>query len=382
MDIGAGSVGDILEIMASSMLAVTTFSLTVMVSAYGTVTSNISPRATRLLLQDSTTQNALGTFLGAFLFSLVGVIALGTEIYGERGRLVMFGFTLLVIGLIVVTIIRWIDHLASFGRMEDAAGRVEAATITALHTRVDNPQAGTSTLYDPETEIPSDALPIYPKVAGYVQYVDIGGLSDWAEESDSQVYLICKPGTFVDTLQPLAWIATAKSDYPDKLCSLFSVGTERSFDQDPRFGVTVLAEIASRALSPGVNDPGTAIDIIGRAVRVFSVWKAEEVDGPLGKVCCPRVHVVPTSLHDAFDDFFLPIARDGAELIEVQVRLLKALRMLGRLGGDYAQNARRCAGVALEHARLAMDLDQDKQRVGILVAEINMMVQELEGGPR
>jgi uncharacterized membrane protein len=46
----------------------------------------------------------------------------------------------------------------------------------------------------------------------------------------------------------------------------------RYFDEDPRFGLITLSEIASRALSPAVNDPGTAIQIISSYVRLFSLW--------------------------------------------------------------------------------------------------------------
>ena len=99
--IGASAVDSILDILASSMLAVTTFSLSVMVSAYSAATSEVTPRATRLLMQDTTTQNVLGTFIGSFLYSLIGIIALSTEVYGESGRVIMFGMTLLVVALIV-----------------------------------------------------------------------------------------------------------------------------------------------------------------------------------------------------------------------------------------------------------------------------------------
>lgn len=73
--IGADSVDRILGIIASSMLTVTTFSLSTMVSAFSAATSNVTPRATRLVMEDSTTQNVLATFIGSFLFSLVGIIA-------------------------------------------------------------------------------------------------------------------------------------------------------------------------------------------------------------------------------------------------------------------------------------------------------------------
>ena len=371
LSIGAEAVGSILNILASSMLAVTTFSLTVMVSTYGTATSNITPRATRLLMRDTTTQNVLGTFLGSFLFSLVGIIALHTEVYGERGRMVLFGFTILVIVIIAVTMLRWIDHLTHFGRMEDTTSRVEAVILSALKSRIDNPAIGTTALFDPR-EIPDAAKPIHPGMTGYIRHIDIGRLSAWAEAHDSQIYLICTTGSLVHPLEPMAWVLCDEADVPKVLADSFSLGAERSFDQDPRFGLQVLAEIASRALSPGVNDPGTAIDVLGRVARLFSHWndEADEGTGPMGSMRCARVHVPPMELRDLFDDIFTPIARDGASLVEVQVRLQKTLRMLHQYGGPFAECAAAHSALALRRAQCAMALDEDKLRIRQLAAQI------------
>lgn len=117
--IGADAVDNILGIIASSMLAVTTFSLSTMVAAYAAATSNVTPRATRLVMEDTTTQNVLATFIGAFLYSLVGIIALSTGAYGSTGRVVLFVVTAGVIVLIVVTLLRWIDHLSRLGRVSE-----------------------------------------------------------------------------------------------------------------------------------------------------------------------------------------------------------------------------------------------------------------------
>src|SRR5690606_41571550 len=68
----------LLNIIASSMLAVTTFSLGVMTAAFSAATTNVTPRATRLLMEDDLTNNVLSTFIGAFLFSIVGIIVLKT----------------------------------------------------------------------------------------------------------------------------------------------------------------------------------------------------------------------------------------------------------------------------------------------------------------
>jgi uncharacterized membrane protein len=110
--IGTDAVDKILGILASSMLAVTTFSLNIMVTAYNAASSSVTPRATRLLVEDSTTQNVLATFIGSFLYSLVGIIALSMGAYGREGRAVLFFVTLLVIVLIIITLLRWIQHLA------------------------------------------------------------------------------------------------------------------------------------------------------------------------------------------------------------------------------------------------------------------------------
>jgi uncharacterized membrane protein len=86
----------------------------------------------------------------------------------------------------------------------------------------------------------------------------------------------------------------------------------RYFDEDPRFGLITLSEIASRALSPAVNDPGTAIQIISSYVRLFSLW-AEPLDSKkTEKKPYDRVAVPELTIEDLFEDAFRPLARDGA----------------------------------------------------------------------
>lgn len=121
--IGSDAVVDVLKIMASSMLAVTTFSLGVMVQAYSAATNNVTPRATTLIMQDHTSQNVLGTFIGSFLFSLVGIIALSTGYFDMQARLILFGVTILVVALIVITLLRWIEYLSRLGRVAEKIGR-------------------------------------------------------------------------------------------------------------------------------------------------------------------------------------------------------------------------------------------------------------------
>lgn len=362
--IGADSVETILTIIASSMLAVTTFSLSTMVSAYSAATANVTPRATRLLIEDTTTQNVLATFVGSFLFSLVAIITLSMGAYGERGRVVLFAVTIVVVLLIVVTLLRWIDYLLGFGRVGETTQRVEDAAERALIERRDNPYLGGSPLLDPETQIPDGALAVFPDRIGYVQHVDISRLSDTIEECRGEVYLVATPGTFVDPGRPLAYAMAADmpADFEQSLRNAFTVGNERSFDQDPRFGLAVLAEVGSRALSSAMNDFGTAIDVIGRSVRLLWLWTrpVEGAEDPR----FPRVYVPPIEPADLMDAMYVTLGRDAAGIVEVQIRLQKAFAALARSGdARFAVEAARHSAIALTRAEKAMSLADDIERV-------------------
>jgi uncharacterized membrane protein len=138
------------------------------------------------------------------------------------------------------------------------------------------------------------------------------------------------------------------------------IGGSRVFDQDPRFGLLVLSEIASRALSPAVNDPGTAIGVTGTLVRLFVMWNECGKAGDVSTVQFDRVAVPELSVADMFDDAFTGIARDGAGNVEVVVRLLKALESLAAIGdATMRDNALRHARLALVRAENALKVPDD-----------------------
>ncbi len=356
--IGAEAVDNILSIIASSMLAVTTFSLSTMVQAYGAATSNVTPRATKLMIEDSTSQNVLAAFVGSFLYSLVAIITLSMGAYGERGRVVLFVVTILVVLLIVVTLLRWIDYLRRLGRVGETTEQVENAASEAMRERHRRPWLGGRPAL--ATEPPAGRI-VRPPEIGYVQHVAIRSIEDLADEAGVEVHVLALPGTFVHPARPLAIVTGGDDELADAIAAAFTIGRERSFDQDPRFGLSVLAEIASRALSPAMNDPGTAIDVVGRAVRVLSIWGEEREAVETG---CRRVYVPEVTADELFDDIFTPIARDGAGLVEVQVRLQKALAALSSLEiPGYEAAAQRHSALALKRAGAAIALEEDMNAV-------------------
>ncbi len=331
LEVASGSVGDILTILASSMLAVIAFSVSIMVSAYGSATSTATPRTIALMLADDRSQNALSTFLGTFLFSIVGIIGLSAGYYDDRGRIILFFATIAVIVVITGTLINWIQQLSTFGRMNDLIERVEMAASKALRWHGQHPYLNAQ----PPVEIPKEALPVSSDIAsGVVTSVDLDQLEEAAEKYGVTVYLAIHPGKLVYPARPLLYLsgdeANGADDQPFRDAIL--VEHDRSFDQDPRFGLVVLSEIASRALSPAVNDPGTAISVLDSGLRCFEVL-AQASSAP-EDAQYSRVHGPVITTEDLFNDFFAKIARDGAGMVEVQQRIQLCLLALAQSWPD------------------------------------------------
>ena len=150
----------------------------------------------RLLTVDSTAQNALATFIGSFLFSLVGIICLNTGLYGHGGRVVLFAVTLLVLVLIVVTLLRWVDYVLKLGRVTPTSHRIEQAATKAMRTRYKLPYLGGQPRADSKREVPEGAAAIYATTFGYVDHIDMAHLQDIAEDANMEIVVVVLPGDF------------------------------------------------------------------------------------------------------------------------------------------------------------------------------------------
>lgn len=349
IDLGQGSVGSILQILASSMLAVTTFSLTAMVTAYSSATTQATPRATQLLMDDTTSQNVLSTFVGSFAFSLVGIIALSTDYYTDEGRTVLFLGTLVVIAFVVVTLLRWIAHLTTFGRMADVIDRTEKA---ATHTACEWAAAPTSHGAAATEPQPSQHR-VHAERTGYVSFVDMAALDRLADRTGTRLAVEATAGRVADATTPLIRVVSGTLSTDDEAAArrAFHIENHRTYDQDPRLGVIALAEIASRALSPSTNDPGTAIDVIGALQRVFTTILTTPHDD---EIRYRHVEVPAVELRDLVEDGFRPVARDGAGMVEVAIRLQKALAALAAADPSRADVFRAMATDALSRADAAL----------------------------
>ncbi len=365
-DITRESVEALLKIIAASMLVIATFAVGSMVSAYASASSSATPRSFSLIIADDVSQNALSTFIAVFIFSVVALVALMNGYYGKAGRFTLFALTILMFVLVIITFARWVDAIARLGRLGNTIRKVEKATAAAIEQRQAAPYLGGIAA----RPVPEASVPVYAKSIGYLQHIDLSALQAQAKKLDLRLTVCALPGTYCTPHRPVAFVTSgASSDLAGtdraKFAEAFVIGDARTFDHDPRFGLVVLSEIASRALSPAVNDPGTAIDVTGTLVRLFVLWEdcAKSPD-EAPDVRCDRIGMPVLSMSDMFDDAFTGIARDGAGIVEVVLRLQKALEALSMIDNpEMRESAMMHARLALVRAERAMAMPHDLERV-------------------
>ena len=352
------SLEDLLKTLSNSMLVIAIFAVGSMLSAFSAASGTATPRSFRLVVADDVSQNALSVFIGSFIFSIVALTALKNNYYGPAGFFVLYVITLLVFAIVIGTFLRWVERISKLGRLAHTIKNVEDATATALQFRIQEPFLGGVALTGEK------GTPVFSEQLGYVQHINMEALQELAEALSVRFVLHAMPGTFAAPNMPLLYILTEGKTIenlePEKINKNFIIQPERSYDEDPRFGLIALSEISSRALSPAVNDPGTAIAIIGSHVRLFTLWLAPKKKDQLPEIKYPLLQVPEIALEDIFTDAFRPIARDGANNIEVMIRLQKSLQSIAYQADAQVVNiAKAHAEAAFQRAKLALPFPKD-----------------------
>ncbi|MGE0497592.1 MAG: DUF2254 domain-containing protein [Ramlibacter sp.] len=366
-DIERQTLEGLLSIIASSMLTVSTFSLAVLVSVSSTTASSATPRATRLVMADDSAQSAIAAFISAFIFAIIALTALGVGYYGATGRFVLLLFTVCVLAWLILALLRWINTLSRLGRMSHTLETVERAALRAMRQWHHQPALGAR---DGEPGNEPEGQPVHLPRTGYLQYIDVAALQKVADELKATVHLRQRPGDFVAPKTAAAVVAGGSAPDARQLKSLtdaFVVGRDRTEEQDPRFGLMVLSEIAQRALSSGVNDPGTAVQVVSALARVLMDGVRPEDDEPADagrarEVQYPRVTCLPIQADELVHRIFEPIARDARGNLEVASALQQMLALIAdHTDGALQEAARAEALAAFDHADQGLALRRERR---------------------
>ena len=353
-------------------LAGTVFSITV--AALTLASSQLGPRLLRQFIADRGNQFTLGVFVGTFVYGLLVL----RHVRGGDGDAefvphlsVTVAVALAVLSLAVL--IWFIHHLAQSIQPASVIEHV-GHELKELVADLDRSPCGDDAEVD-EQAILADFGPdaqgnttVGAKKTGYVVTVNYTGIYKFCKRHNVTAYLLHRPGSYVFERTPLMLVRPPVPEAGD-LAKDVQISAHRTPAQDVEFARDQLVELAVRALSPGTNDPFTAMNCIDRLgaalaqlgqVDLPSRFRHDD-DGDL------RVIVQQVNYDSFCRGMFAPIRQNAADSFNVELRLLEVILTVGLTTRDEGQREAlwREADMVLKHAKqdaYGGDLEAVQQR--------------------
>lgn len=325
---GSGAAEGILGAIAGGMITFTGFVFSILLLAVQFGSSQFSPRMLRRFLRDPTTKISLGAFMATFIYALLVMRTIGTTDHPNFVPNNSVSMSLLLLLLSMFMFLRLISRTTQGLRVAAVLRDLGRDGAAVMH-RVYPEPAGTA-VEDPGPEYragePSRVVE-YRGEPGILQSVDARGLVKMARDSDVVLELVPPIGDLIAWKVPLFRVHGESAGIDDeRLQRSVAVGDERTMRQDPAFVFRLLADISSKALSPGVNDPTTsaqALDQIEILLRLLAGRRLTPgvLRDEAGQV---RFHYQTPSWED-----FLSIALDETRFFgEGSVQITRRLRAL------------------------------------------------------
>lgn len=328
----------VLSTVAGSMITVAgvTFSMTIL--SISSTTSQVGPRLLNNFMADKANQFTLGVFIATFLYCLMVLRTVrnaeslppGVDSGMDLASAFVPHLSLMVGVLLAIAsvgvLIFYIHHIPETIHVSNIVAKVGRQLDRGIEEQFPN------NIGDPQNACSGDeqvsilpplfdesAAPICSRAVGYLQYIDGDGLIEIAREHDLVLHLQPSPGDFV-TRSSVLLLASPREriddDLQHELASMFISGAQRSATQDLRFLINQLVEVAMRALSPGINDPFTAISCLEWLQSTLEMLAERELpqparydeDGSLRMVAIPVTFATFASL--VFDQLRQYVAAD------------------------------------------------------------------------
>ncbi len=322
----------LLSAIVGSMITVTGVVFSITIVALTLTSQQFGPRLLRNFVRDRGNQLFLGTYVATFLYSLIVLRAVRQDSVPHLASALA-----VVLAIVSGFVLIWFVHHTATSIQASSIIATVAREIDAQLEHFDEVKGDVhdDACVDDETRAswPPSCREVRATETGYVRLVAIEELVESAAKYDAVFELTCRPGDFVASGASIARLHTARpladDVLPDEVLEAILIGDQRTALQDLRFLLGQLVEIAVRALSPGINDPATAIACIERlgaslarlAQRSFEDTTHEGPDGRLRVVAPCADFAEHTGL--AFDS----IRHYGAGDTRVVLALLHAFEV-------------------------------------------------------
>ena len=334
---GAEGASAVLGIIAGSMITIAGVVFSMTLVALSLASSQLGPRLLGNFMRDTTTQVVLGTFVATFLYCLIVLRSVRhvSETIFVPHLSVTLGVLLAVAS--VGVFIYFIHHVSVSIQANEIAARIGKeliAGIEGMFPGISEDNGPSFHLEPPDANFLAtfgrDARPVGATADGYLQFIDVEDLLCLATDENLVIRLEQKPGSYVVAGCPLATISPGNRltrELTARIHSLFVLGHQRTDDQDIEFSVNQLVEMAVRALSPGLNDPFTAITCVDHLGSALCRLATRDIPSRYHHDSRSQLRVIAPVLTFAgiMDAAFNQIRQASRSSVAVSVRLLDTI---------------------------------------------------------
>jgi uncharacterized membrane protein len=311
----------LLGTMASAMFTFIVFVSSALLVAVQLSSAQLTPRIIAIVFQDLVTRSSLTLFVFTFTFTLVVLVRITTTVPLMTAQVAAYS-CLVSLGIFLYLI----DHVGKALRPSGAVRSVALLgreVIESVYPHRLGESPGTSR--EPASALGGAPTRTVPSPReGVVLAFDLHGLLSLAQRADCVIEMVPQVGDFVAAGDPLFRTYQGGSSLPaGALCQSVAVGAERTLEQDPAFVFRILVDIASKGLSPAINDPTTAVLALDQIHHLLRNVGSRHLD--TGTVCDPAGRLRLVYRTPDWEDFVelavTEIRHFGAESIQVARRL-------------------------------------------------------------
>ena len=271
------SARQVLGVIAGSIIGVGGVAFSVTMVALTLTSGQYGPKILRNFLEDRFSKVTLGLFLGTYVYTLI-VMTGYAQLDSPRFTVLV---SLLLAFLALIAFVGFIHRTATDLQADQIIHRIGAQleqALLELAAEADLSDRTPATLAWRRAARSHRAFPVAASTGGYVQTIDYAGLVTWCVDHDCVLQVRARAGDFlvdgVSLFKVFGCGPEGLESAVEDLNARIVVGPIRTPTQDPEHATTQLNQLAARALSPGINDPGTAIT----CVDWFSLGLAKIVD--------------------------------------------------------------------------------------------------------
>jgi len=257
----ADNARELMSALLTGMISMTALVVSITMVVLTLAAGQIGPRLIRSFMQDRVTQSVLGLFLADILFLLTVFQTINARSEQVPHLAVSVGTLLTAVCLLVLLL--FVHRLARSIIYDHVIHNLAAELRTTVRDLM--PDAPSDREPPPPPPPPDDRRWVAVGQSGYIQSVDIEALVATAQAAGAVLRLDARPGDFVLARGQHIAITPADAwneDVCGKVRAALIVGSERTPTQDIEYGLRQMVEIATRALSPGLNDVFTAMAVI------------------------------------------------------------------------------------------------------------------------